>query len=673
MDKAFVGSLSLVAQALGEKFGINVVFGSSAKTNGKTIFLPQIPADDPEAITLARGYLDHESAHVRITDFASTGNSPMEHQFTNIFEDIRIELDTMSRYPGSKRNLRSLVKVVYDRGEGFNPPNADSGPDAAIFMFLLTRMRFRFLSNECLKDSSEQWEKLVEKLFPRTLKDGLDSIIDRAGSMQSTADASQLAREVIDLIRSEQEEQENKQQQNQSQDQSGDDQETDQSGPGESSESDSDDDSQDDSNSETGDSSDDSSSQEGEDSDQSESSTGGSSDDSSDESDEDDSQEGTGGSSDKSDQDEDSSSNGSSGEPDDQSEDDSGNEPESGSGNSSSDGSGDRSGQSQETDSNDVQSGKPSDEDDKDPSQMAENLRQASQDADTSDGDIGELARKMLEEASDDAERFNRPTVYLPVEVDDYSDDGYRNSPISKSDVRAETMALRKRLVSKLIAQKLVNSNPGRTGRRIDNRSLHRLRHGDSRIFRKKRMQEGVNTGVVITLDQSFSMARDSRHVVATKSCLALALALEGQTGIQLSVGGYSNRCLSTFPYEDEPYVHVYKTPSKRCDYTDFRPVADGQTPTQSAIWWGVAQLQKMSGITRQLIINITDGQPNDIHATEHAVRFAQSAGVEIIGIGIGMPIDKAQASKSVMINDIKDLPKEVFTIIERELVSKAA
>ncbi len=62
-------ALPIVAAAYGRKFGVNVqVGGSRAGTDGQTINIPGI-VEDSITKTLAWGYLAHEAAHVRYTDF----------------------------------------------------------------------------------------------------------------------------------------------------------------------------------------------------------------------------------------------------------------------------------------------------------------------------------------------------------------------------------------------------------------------------------------------------------------------------------------------------------------------------------------------------------------------------------------------------------------------------
>lgn len=92
-----IKALPLVASMLGNRLGVNVNIGNTqnACTDGKTIYLPQLPADADERLyCLVNGFIDHESAHIRFTDFQVLDNanmSPLEKHIWNSIEDWRIE------------------------------------------------------------------------------------------------------------------------------------------------------------------------------------------------------------------------------------------------------------------------------------------------------------------------------------------------------------------------------------------------------------------------------------------------------------------------------------------------------------------------------------------------------------------------------------------------------
>ena len=70
-QKDIMDCLPLLASVLGNQYGVTVeIGGSEAYTDGKTIHLPALPLDsEPALITMIKGYCDHESAHIRETDF----------------------------------------------------------------------------------------------------------------------------------------------------------------------------------------------------------------------------------------------------------------------------------------------------------------------------------------------------------------------------------------------------------------------------------------------------------------------------------------------------------------------------------------------------------------------------------------------------------------------------
>jgi len=146
--KNLVSALPIVAQALGDQYGVDVVIGGSqACTNGRTIHLPALPPDDAVATLLARGYLDHESGHIRHTDFGALpqDRTPLLRRLANRLEDIRIEQAMGQRYPGVRTNLNRLVRqLVADRN--FQVPAVDDHPAAIVCSYVLQRLRAEVLT-----------------------------------------------------------------------------------------------------------------------------------------------------------------------------------------------------------------------------------------------------------------------------------------------------------------------------------------------------------------------------------------------------------------------------------------------------------------------------------------------------------------------------------------------
>ena len=118
-DRAIIRSLPLVAGVLGKTYGVRVeIGGNQAFTNGKVIQLPSLPAEtDPDFTGLVRGFLDHEAAHIRETDFnVINGLTPLEKSIWNTFEDWRVENKLAELFPGCRHNFNWLIRHLFLKG-----------------------------------------------------------------------------------------------------------------------------------------------------------------------------------------------------------------------------------------------------------------------------------------------------------------------------------------------------------------------------------------------------------------------------------------------------------------------------------------------------------------------------------------------------------------------------
>lgn len=122
---AFIRSLPITAKSLADKFGVNVCFEGNAvpHTDGSTIVLPILSEEstlgDKEVFL---GFLIHECAHVRLTDFRSLPPTGLANLFsaTNMLEDCRIEEITCKNFFGAiyllnKAHLKSVEGWEYER------------------------------------------------------------------------------------------------------------------------------------------------------------------------------------------------------------------------------------------------------------------------------------------------------------------------------------------------------------------------------------------------------------------------------------------------------------------------------------------------------------------------------------------------------------------------------
>lgn len=115
-----VKALPIMVNNYSKLFGVSVrIQGTCAYTNGKVITIPRLDISAPTKARLAYGYLAHEAAHVRYTDFALLERSDLKNDFFlftlfNILEDSRIEALISKEYIGVYENL-SLLNDYYEK------------------------------------------------------------------------------------------------------------------------------------------------------------------------------------------------------------------------------------------------------------------------------------------------------------------------------------------------------------------------------------------------------------------------------------------------------------------------------------------------------------------------------------------------------------------------------
>lgn len=116
-----------VSAVLGRDSDVKVLFeGDSAYTDGENIVLPSIDSQKDMSefnVKVARGYVDHEAAHVKWTDqeqwkdavmtFKENGQHvSLKSGCMNALEDVRIEKKLIDMYAGSKDNLEAVAQSV---------------------------------------------------------------------------------------------------------------------------------------------------------------------------------------------------------------------------------------------------------------------------------------------------------------------------------------------------------------------------------------------------------------------------------------------------------------------------------------------------------------------------------------------------------------------------------
>lgn len=176
-NRDILNCLPLLASALGDRYGVQVrIGGSKAFTDGKIIHLPSLPLDcGKTAIAMAKGYIDHESAHIRFTDFdcfRKIAGQPVVRQFCNFIEDWRVEKRLSELYPGCKANLAWLIRHVFLEEQKAGEEN----PAFSVLNHVLLTVRSWDVAE--LKTPLAELSMGIEKAFPGLLAQ-IDNVLSR--------------------------------------------------------------------------------------------------------------------------------------------------------------------------------------------------------------------------------------------------------------------------------------------------------------------------------------------------------------------------------------------------------------------------------------------------------------------------------------------------------------
>ena len=196
-------ALPIVGSALGRKMGVRVeVSGNKACTDGECIWLPAFDPQRPEQEVRCWGYLSHEAAHVRYTDFyLDYEGSVLRRRLTNLLEDVRIEKAISQEYPGAAFSLAEVVRHLVAEGRLGSPKKSDS-PVKVLNDSLLAILRFEVLGQKALEQEAIKAREVVNACFPRQTMDSLNRLLDQVPDLQSTQEALSLADQIIALFQS---------------------------------------------------------------------------------------------------------------------------------------------------------------------------------------------------------------------------------------------------------------------------------------------------------------------------------------------------------------------------------------------------------------------------------------------------------------------------------------
>ena len=617
-NKDIVNSLPMLAAVLGDQFGVTVqIGGDSAFTTGKTIYLPDMPLElDAETMALARGYLDHEAAHVRHTDFAALRAANLDsltHSFWNCIEDWRIEKELSRIFPGCRYHFIWMIRHFFLRK--YRP--AKEHVEAVVNYVLCT---VRAWDVPELNDNVMCCRKGCEQHYPG-IADRIDEILGRCHAYcpdtQAAIDYARELRACIEAYANEQ--QEDQEQDSESVDLDDEDGERDEAGD-----------------------------EQGTGSDTVQSNSRSSNLDT------------TQSSNELQLQDEQcanaySAEQGQSGYvPDEQDNVQTGTDDEY-----------DAHSQAKSTASSEaikeVPNASPSPQSAAKPSinqSTQELLSLLNSSPDTLPPDLTTQAAQELK-ASVPQQQEQRLTV---ARVQTNSFDRPLPDTVRKSALQS-SIALRSKLQGLLQAHTYARRTLSRHGK-LDTGQLHNIAVGQQKVFRREGRARAVHTAVHILLDTSGSMGGTSLDL-ALQACYALTYALQGIPHVQSAV--------TAFPGlgKDDTVLPILLHGKRLSPQTPFGLGATGNTPLAPALLWALQNMLRVQE-DRRIVLVLTDGMPDSVPATVYALKLAEKLGVEVMGIGImDNSITQFMPRTSCVISALGDLAPMMFGMMQKALLQQ--
>lgn len=550
MNHPLKNALPIVAAAYGEKFGVKVLIqGQDAFTDGERIVIPTANPDDPHYQQIAWGYLAHEAAHIRHTNFdmvQKASSKPIRKALLNIIEDVRIENELAKDYPGTRRSISQVIEYMVDTQQMCVPEQLE--PASNLQAWLLFRLRCHFLGQKALTPLYQAVDERVRQLFPAAAMSRLSAMLTAVPSLASTGEVLKLVDAIVAMLEEE-------------------------SRP-----------------------------------------------------------------------------------PQDESDADSGNDI----------------GQDASNDSNNSSD-----------SQIPETDSSATADvAETGDSDNSDQADNLRQALEASAAQFEPDTFAQVAEVLSEQAEGHQGvTPLSLPQAEqamlgdeailtlsaSESAQIRARLRGMVQSSQDNRNHAKRHGLRVATHRLAASQAGESRLFIQRQPRIAPNAAVHLLVDISGSMGKPigegnrKYFHVANEAALALAMALEGIPGVVPAV--------SYFPgIHQEVSIALLPKQSVRHRAACFDQKPRGCTPMAQAMWFAanslLAQKQK-----RKLMIVLTDGDPDDWAATHDIVDRCRRSGFELLGIGIQTRSVEKFFPQSIMINDVKDLKRELFEVTQQLLI----
>lgn len=183
------------------------------------------------------------------------------------------------------------------------------------------------------------------------------------------------------------------------------------------------------------------------------------------------------------------------------------------------------------------------------------------------------------------------------------------------------------------------------------------------KIFKKKVVHKEMNTTIHLLVDTSGSMSRESqsgktRSQIANHMALSLAMGMEGIRNLTCKV--------SYFPGNFCEYEDVYQTGQvlvEKATYFDQKP--RGCTPLAQTLLAASSKMETADKYHRNIIVVITDGEPDNYSFAESMIAKAEAKGIEIHALRVSDRLKLRDLFKSCIdVKDASELPKAMTELL---------
>lgn len=189
------------------------------------------------------------------------------------------------------------------------------------------------------------------------------------------------------------------------------------------------------------------------------------------------------------------------------------------------------------------------------------------------------------------------------------------------------------------------------------------------KIFKKKVVHKEMNTTIHLLVDTSGSMSRPceeggkARFQIANHMALSLAMGMEGIRNLNCKV--------SYFPGNFCEYEEVYQTGQvlvERATYFDQKP--RGCTPLAQTLLATISKMETADKYHRNIIVVITDGEPDNYQFAEQMLNEAEMKGIEVHALRISDRPLRDLFKSCIDVKEATELPEAMKKLLSEKIFS---